>query len=351
MTAHPFDIVDADSPVTPLTNASSASPDLVKKPEFNLVNAPAALTATLSAVLQAQVSRNDTLPPTPLHSMTVFHALEPPSISVADYVARVSKYVFCSEACLVAARAYVARCTERIPCLSLTSLTVHRLFITAVVLACKYHDDLSYNLTYYAKVGGLPAKELANLELHMLRALDFRLDVSVTQFTEAEQSLLEEVDALAAPDAFPMPTAPVVTLAHKARIALLDARVTFPSRSVTTVRNTCVTRRRKPVMASPVTSDGSVNTLSRNSSSSSMASEARAALATGVDERWEAADWDKSKGAGKFSYEDVLGGVGRVEGSALGWRFRPADGRNCGMLRRESHGAARVTSQHTYRRV
>ena len=37
----------------------------------------------------------------------------------------------------------------------MTSLTVHRLLITAVMLAAKLMDDKYYNNAYYAKIGGV----------------------------------------------------------------------------------------------------------------------------------------------------------------------------------------------------
>lgn len=38
--------------------------------------------------------------------------------------------------------------------LALTSLNVHRIIITAVMLAAKFFDDQYYNNAYYAKVRG-----------------------------------------------------------------------------------------------------------------------------------------------------------------------------------------------------
>lgn len=161
--------------------------------EFSLITSTSALRAVLSANIQADVTRNDKAPPAPFEDMTIFHALEPPSISVSDYVARVSKYAFSSNACLVAAYHYMTRAVEKEPKLALTSLSFHRLFITAVVLACKYFDDVSYNLLYYSKVGGLPYKELANLEISLLQILDFSLGISDDEFMEIENTMMDRI--------------------------------------------------------------------------------------------------------------------------------------------------------------
>lgn len=170
-------------------------PEAVK---FTLITSPPALCAVLVANIQAQVSENDAKPPAPFEDMTVFHALEPPAISVADYVHRVSKYAFCSQACLVAAYHYITVAVEKDPKLALSSLSVHRLFVTAVILASKYFDDVSYNLPYYAKVGGLPYKELANLEVNLLRILDFRLDIPAHKFAQIESRLVDQLNVIEA---------------------------------------------------------------------------------------------------------------------------------------------------------
>lgn len=180
----------------PLSTSPSPQQLEIDQPvKFTLITSAPALTAVLSANLQAHVSRNDARGPAAFEDMTVFHALEAPAISVPDYVARVAKYAFCSEACLVAAFHYMNMAVKKEPKLALTSLSVHRMFITAVVLACKYFDDVSYNLMYYSKVGGLPYKELANLEVSMLRILNFRLDISAQKFMTIESQMWDELDA------------------------------------------------------------------------------------------------------------------------------------------------------------
>ena len=47
----------------------------------------------------------------------------------------------------------------------LTSLNVHRLVITSLMLAAKFFDDLFYNNAFYAKLGGVNATEMNTLEV------------------------------------------------------------------------------------------------------------------------------------------------------------------------------------------
>lgn len=256
-----------------MTAQPTTPPTPTRSPiQFTLITAQSALTATLSALLQARVSENDRLPTAAFEDMTVFHALEPPAISVADYVARVSKYVFCSEACLVAAYHYVNLAVERQPKLALTSLSIHRMFIAAVVLACKYFDDVSYNLVYYSRVGGLPHKELANLEISLLRILDFRLDISAKTFVQIEAQMVSELSTL---ELSPINSV-TADLVAKAKLELSEANIvpiefellsdeedvdfSTPSRQASFIETSPA--------ASTVTEHGSK--MSRNSSMSSM---------------------------------------------------------------------------------
>ena len=43
----------------------------------------------------------------------------------------------------------------------ISSLNVHRLLITAIMLASKFFDDVYYNNAYYARVGGTSNAEVA----------------------------------------------------------------------------------------------------------------------------------------------------------------------------------------------
>ncbi len=146
--------------------------------------------------------------------MTKFHALRPPTISIRDYLDRcvplaprpplralapwrfcfviffttapappcsINKYSGCSPEVFVLALVYIDRLISTNG-LALTSLNVHRIVITAVMLAAKYFDDQYYNNAYYARVGGVPCNEVNTLELEMLFCCSFSLHVSTELF-------------------------------------------------------------------------------------------------------------------------------------------------------------------------
>lgn len=59
----------------------------------------------------------------------------------------------------------------------LTELNVHRVVITAILLAAKFFDDAYYNNAYYAKVGGVLISEMNGLEVDFLFRINFSLHV------------------------------------------------------------------------------------------------------------------------------------------------------------------------------
>ncbi len=59
---------------------------------------------------------------------------------------------------------------------------MHRLLITAVLVAAKFLDDSYFNNAYYAKVGGISLEEMNALEVDFLLRLDFRLHVQPEAF-------------------------------------------------------------------------------------------------------------------------------------------------------------------------
>lgn len=109
--------------------------------------------------------------------ITKFHALRPPSIGIRDYLERINKYANCSPECLVLMLIYIDRLIQK-NSLVLSSLNVHRIVITAVMIAAKFFDDQYFNNAYYAKVGGMPCAEVNSLELEFLFSIKFSLHVS-----------------------------------------------------------------------------------------------------------------------------------------------------------------------------
>lgn len=146
------------------------------------------LVPVLSSVLQQLVHRDDKM----AHrtTFTIFHALKPPAISIHKYLQRIFQYANCSRSCFVVALIYIDRIIQRNASFMITSLNIHRLLITSVMVAAKFFDDIYYDNAYYAKVGGIPTAEMNSLELEFLFMINFTLNVTPEVYRQYEHELM-----------------------------------------------------------------------------------------------------------------------------------------------------------------
>lgn len=108
---------------------------------------------------------------------------------------RIHKYASCSNECFILALIYIDRLIQRNNFL-LTELNVHRVVITAVLLAAKFFDDAYYNNAYYAKVGGVLVSEMNSLEVEFLFRINFSLRVLPDVFEKYNSELIGHAKAM-----------------------------------------------------------------------------------------------------------------------------------------------------------
>ncbi|KAL8513579.1 hypothetical protein ACS0TY_012886 [Phlomoides rotata] len=164
----------------------------LKDPSTDYLGKPRVL-SLLSSVLERSVEKNENMLRTSETKdvITIFHGLRAPSLSIQQYIDRIFKYSSCSPSCFVIAQIYVDRFIQQTN-LHLTSLNVHRLLITSVMVAAKFMDDAFFNNAYYARVGGITTSELNELEMKFLFDVDFQLHVSVQTFKKYCSALKKE---------------------------------------------------------------------------------------------------------------------------------------------------------------
>lgn len=95
-------------------------------------------------------------------------------------------------------RKYQKQTRTNVPFL-MTSYNAHRLTLTAFLLAHKYCEDLRYDTSRMAKIGGIQPKELLKLEKEFLKFLKFELYVSEDEFTNYHNAVLIYGRELVAP--------------------------------------------------------------------------------------------------------------------------------------------------------
>ncbi|ONK55604.1 uncharacterized protein A4U43_UnF1020 [Asparagus officinalis] len=156
------------------------------------------IVSILSSLLQRVADRNDATRPgllRPTTACSAFQGLSKPSISVRGYLERIFRYANCSPSCYVVAYIYLDRFLHRNPAVSIDSFNVHRFIITSVLAAVKFMDDIYYNNTYFAKVGGISLMEMNYLEVDFLFGVGFELNVTPVTFNSYCSILQKEIYA------------------------------------------------------------------------------------------------------------------------------------------------------------
>lgn len=113
--------------------------------------------AALAGILERVAERNDAAAAAELSAVaapaaSAFRATTKPGISVRAYMARIARFAGCSPACYVVAYVYLDRLAGQRPLdgdaaeapavVGVDSYSVHRLLITAVMVAAKFMDDM-----------------------------------------------------------------------------------------------------------------------------------------------------------------------------------------------------------------
>jgi hypothetical protein len=118
-----------------------------------------------------------------------FDSISVPEQSIGAYVRRLGRKFRCGREVFAIALLYSSRAVEAgVP---FRAESVHRLFLTALALATKFHEDGSPSNAMYAKWGGVSLEEFRGLEVKLLQALDYRLFVDPSTFAMCEAILLD----------------------------------------------------------------------------------------------------------------------------------------------------------------
>lgn len=114
---------------------------------------------------------------------TCFELNRVPKLSLDKYIARVVNYVPCTVEAYIIAVAYLHRISNTYPWV-INKYSVHTLFVTSLLIACKYHDDIFHNNKFYAQVGGISTLILNKLELEFLKYISFECYISINEFKQ-----------------------------------------------------------------------------------------------------------------------------------------------------------------------
>ena len=119
-----------------------------------------------------------------------FYIKNPPNMNFLDFSKRIIKYVKPECSTLVISLIYIDILLnlDR-ENLFLTENNIFKIFLTSLVLATKYNEDLYDDNGYFSKVGGVSLPEINSLEREFLILLDYKMYVGDDLFKIYEENL------------------------------------------------------------------------------------------------------------------------------------------------------------------
>mmetsp|Transcript_36064 Transcript_36064/g.94820 ORF Transcript_36064/g.94820 Transcript_36064/m.94820 type:complete len:143 (-) Transcript_36064:721-1149(-) len=107
------------------------------------------MASVFANALQKEVNRNSL---TPCLKTSNFHSTREPEISASAYVARIFSMTNCSPSCFVFAWRYLKQIESEDWKFMVNKLNVHRLVLTAIMIASKFIEDKYYSNQYWSRV-------------------------------------------------------------------------------------------------------------------------------------------------------------------------------------------------------
>ena len=112
-----------------------------------------------------------------------------PSLSIKDYLTRLSQFTKINESTIILILIYIDR-IGKINKFILTYRNIYKLILASMVIAIKYNEDNFYSSEVYAKLGGLSVPELNYLEFQFLILIKFSLFIEKDLFNKYYYNLL-----------------------------------------------------------------------------------------------------------------------------------------------------------------
>lgn len=122
-------------------------------------------------------------------SPTAFDAVTRPDMTVLSYLTRIRKYTKFDLECFPIALIYLMRLRSVGAMYAVTPHNVHRLLITALLLAAKASDDVYHTNSFMAQCGGIRVQEINHLELEMCTKLHWKVQVAAPELESIQSSL------------------------------------------------------------------------------------------------------------------------------------------------------------------
>ena len=104
-----------------------------------------------------------------------------PSLSIKDYLYRIQTYTEAEDNTIIIGLMYIDRICEH-SSIILTPYNIHRIVFVSILMAIKYNEDTNFGFDFYAKIAGVPIKELKVLERDFIDLIKFHFFINKEEF-------------------------------------------------------------------------------------------------------------------------------------------------------------------------
>ena len=161
----------------------------ISKDDFSLVKTIEIISDLLNNICEENKDKSEIIN----KNIIPFMTQNIPSMSIKDYLLRLSQFTKMSESTIIIILIYIDRISN-LNNFRLTYKNIYKLILSAMIVAIKYNEDLFYSSTIYAKLGGLSVQELNYLEFHFLILIKFSLFIENDLFEKYKNNLLSLLD-------------------------------------------------------------------------------------------------------------------------------------------------------------
>ena len=158
-------------------------------PDIQLINTISELLNNISEENNSIEVNNNNI--TINKKIKLFMLKKMPSITIRDYLLRLSKYSKISESTLIFILIYIDRLCQKYK-FKINYFNIYKLILTSMILAIKYNEDEFYSTEFYAKLGGITKVELNLMEYEFINLINFNLFVQEELYFKYHDLLLND---------------------------------------------------------------------------------------------------------------------------------------------------------------
>ena len=121
----------------------------------------------------------------------IFMLKKLPSISIKDYLLRLSKYSKICTSTLIFILIYIDRLCQKYK-FKINYFNIYKFILTSMVIAIKCNEDEFFSSEFYAKLGGISKAEMNYMEYEFLSMINFDLFVKEELFFKYHNLLIND---------------------------------------------------------------------------------------------------------------------------------------------------------------